>query len=143
MQQHSLKLGGTNYHFKWVKVPGTSPYWKTCIITTMNHNINMSEIKHNLFSIHMYIIYGLTVMKFKIIGEECISPPVTPTKGHPSFYQVRFQMYWDNTILLNCPPQEGHPSYKPLLNYKGCGLIRWGWHYCNLFVHFYFVGRYV
>jgi len=24
--QHSLKLGGTNYHFKWVKVPGTTPY---------------------------------------------------------------------------------------------------------------------
>ena len=23
--QHSLKLGGTNYHFKWVKVPGTTP----------------------------------------------------------------------------------------------------------------------
>ena len=22
--QHSVKLGGTNYHFKWVKVPGTS-----------------------------------------------------------------------------------------------------------------------
>jgi hypothetical protein len=26
--QHSLKLGGTNYHFKWGKVPGTAPYWK-------------------------------------------------------------------------------------------------------------------
>ena len=24
----------------------------------------------------MYIIYGLTVVKFKLIGEECISPPV-------------------------------------------------------------------
>jgi hypothetical protein len=24
--QHSLKLGGTNYHFNWVKVPGTTPY---------------------------------------------------------------------------------------------------------------------
>jgi len=24
--QHSLKLEGTNYHFKWVKVPGTDPY---------------------------------------------------------------------------------------------------------------------
>jgi len=24
--QHSLKLGGINYHFKWVKVPGTAPY---------------------------------------------------------------------------------------------------------------------
>jgi len=29
--QHSLKLGGTNFHFKWVKVPGTTPYWKACI----------------------------------------------------------------------------------------------------------------
>jgi hypothetical protein len=26
LMQHSLKLGGTNYHFKWVKVPGTTPY---------------------------------------------------------------------------------------------------------------------
>jgi hypothetical protein len=25
--QHSLKFGGTNYHFKWVKVPGTAPDW--------------------------------------------------------------------------------------------------------------------
>ena len=28
LMQQSLKLGGTNYHFKWVKVPGTTPYWK-------------------------------------------------------------------------------------------------------------------
>jgi hypothetical protein len=27
-QQHSLKLGGTNYNCKWV--PGTAPYWKAC-----------------------------------------------------------------------------------------------------------------
>jgi len=26
--QHSLKLGGTNYHIKWVQVPSTAPYWK-------------------------------------------------------------------------------------------------------------------
>ena len=26
--QHSLKLGGTNYHFKWVKVPGIATYKK-------------------------------------------------------------------------------------------------------------------
>jgi hypothetical protein len=26
LMQHSLKLGGTNYHFKWVKVPGTASY---------------------------------------------------------------------------------------------------------------------
>jgi hypothetical protein len=24
--QQSLKLGGTNYHFKWVNVPGTASY---------------------------------------------------------------------------------------------------------------------
>ena len=30
LMQHSLKLGGTNYHFKWVKVSGTAPYWKAC-----------------------------------------------------------------------------------------------------------------
>ena len=26
--QHSLKSGGTKDHFRWVKVPGTAPYWK-------------------------------------------------------------------------------------------------------------------
>jgi hypothetical protein len=26
--QYSLKLGGTKYHLKRVKVPGTAPYWK-------------------------------------------------------------------------------------------------------------------
>jgi hypothetical protein len=26
LTQQSLKLGGTNYHFKRVKVPGTTPY---------------------------------------------------------------------------------------------------------------------
>jgi hypothetical protein len=26
LMQHSLKLGGTKYYFKWVKVPGTTPY---------------------------------------------------------------------------------------------------------------------
>jgi hypothetical protein len=29
--QHSLKLGGTNYHFKRVKVSGTTPYWKAWV----------------------------------------------------------------------------------------------------------------
>jgi hypothetical protein len=24
--QYSLKSGGTKYHFRWVKVPGTNPY---------------------------------------------------------------------------------------------------------------------
>jgi hypothetical protein len=24
--QHSLRLGGINYHFKWLKGPGTGPY---------------------------------------------------------------------------------------------------------------------
>jgi len=28
--QHSLKSGGTKDHFRWVKVPGTDPYWKAC-----------------------------------------------------------------------------------------------------------------
>jgi hypothetical protein len=26
LMQHSLKLGGTDYHFMWVKVTGTAPY---------------------------------------------------------------------------------------------------------------------
>ena len=32
--QHSWKSGGTKDHFRWVKVPGTAPYWKvytTCV----------------------------------------------------------------------------------------------------------------
>jgi hypothetical protein len=28
--QYTLKSGGTNDHFKWVKVPGTTPYEKAC-----------------------------------------------------------------------------------------------------------------
>jgi len=28
--QHSLKSGGTKEHFRGVKVPGTTPYWKAC-----------------------------------------------------------------------------------------------------------------
>jgi len=27
-----FNLGSTNYHFKWVKVPGTAPYWKACTV---------------------------------------------------------------------------------------------------------------
>ena len=30
--QHSLKSGGTKDHFRWVKVPGTTPYWEACRI---------------------------------------------------------------------------------------------------------------
>jgi hypothetical protein len=26
LMQHSLRLGGINYHFKWLKGPGTGPY---------------------------------------------------------------------------------------------------------------------
>ena len=26
--QHCLKSGGTKDHFRWVKVPGTTPFWK-------------------------------------------------------------------------------------------------------------------
>jgi hypothetical protein len=29
----SLKLGGTNYYFKWVKVSGTAHYWKAWLWT--------------------------------------------------------------------------------------------------------------
>ena len=29
--QHSLKSGGTKYHVKQIKVPGTAPYWKACL----------------------------------------------------------------------------------------------------------------
>lgn len=32
----------------------------------------------------------------------------TPSKRH-SFYGVRFQMYQDNIILLNCPSRETTP----------------------------------
>ena len=28
---NTLKLKGTNYPFKWIKVPGTGPYWKACM----------------------------------------------------------------------------------------------------------------
>ena len=39
-------------------------------------------------------------------------PKAPPTQGHHS-YQARFQMHWDNKILLNCPSwKRGHPSYR-------------------------------
>ena len=48
--QHSLKLGGTNYHFKWVKVPGTAPYLKAwecyflaIFILIYSYNSNITE----------------------------------------------------------------------------------------------------
>ena len=28
--EYSFKSGGTKYHFKRVKIPGTAPYWKAC-----------------------------------------------------------------------------------------------------------------
>ena len=31
--QHALKLPGTNYHFKCVKVPDTAPYWKAWVLS--------------------------------------------------------------------------------------------------------------
>jgi hypothetical protein len=30
--QHSFKSDGTKDHFRWVKVPGTAPYWEACIL---------------------------------------------------------------------------------------------------------------
>ena len=36
--QHSFEiLGGTKYHFKWVKLPGTTPDWKAGGILTVEH----------------------------------------------------------------------------------------------------------
>jgi hypothetical protein len=32
LMQHSLKSVGTKDHFRWVKVPGTIPYWKAYVL---------------------------------------------------------------------------------------------------------------
>ena len=32
LKQFFNNLGSTNYYFKWVKVPGTAPYWKACTV---------------------------------------------------------------------------------------------------------------
>ena len=45
----SLKLGGTNYHFKWVKVPGTIPYWKACCVIVYHIVITSTYIMWNQF----------------------------------------------------------------------------------------------
>ena len=42
--QHSLKLGGINYHFKWVKVPGTAPYWKAWGICHLTFSFSWSTL---------------------------------------------------------------------------------------------------
>ena len=41
--QHSLKSGGTKYTFRWVKIPGTAPYWKTCTSHTLLFLLKMSS----------------------------------------------------------------------------------------------------
>ena len=35
----------------------------------------------------------------------------TPNNGYLS-YQTRFQIHWDSKMLLNCPINRSHPSYK-------------------------------
>jgi hypothetical protein len=40
LKQQSLKLEGTNYHFKWVKIPGTT-------LPQYNLNIVESGVKHH------------------------------------------------------------------------------------------------
>ena len=37
LMQQSLKLGGTNYHFKWINVPGTAPSWKACLCRGLSY----------------------------------------------------------------------------------------------------------
>ena len=47
--QHSLKLGGTNYHSKWVKLLGITPYWKawqTKFITLDTHTFICTIVEH-------------------------------------------------------------------------------------------------
>jgi hypothetical protein len=45
--QYSLKSGCTKDHFRWVKVPGTAPYWKACSQLYQqivgNHNYSVQE----------------------------------------------------------------------------------------------------
>jgi hypothetical protein len=46
LMQHSLKIGGTNYNLKWVKVPGTVPYWKAYYLSA---EINKNEHQNTKF----------------------------------------------------------------------------------------------
>ena len=55
--QHSLKLEGTNYHFKWVEVPCTAPYCKVWYFFYF-FNIELEII----FGKSMYNVFWVTVI---------------------------------------------------------------------------------
>jgi hypothetical protein len=55
-----LKLGGTNHHFKWVKVSSTTPYWKACDIGGIydNYCLNFLFIR-NMFNNYFQVFHNL------------------------------------------------------------------------------------
>ena len=80
---HSLKSGGTKYHFRKVKVPGTTPYWKACMIQTVINFItkwDKDQFVCNLF--HLISDYNLRTLQFCIFNRS--------SKNNICVFQVSF-----------------------------------------------------
>lgn len=60
LKQHSLKLEGANYDFKWVEVPGSAPYWKTCTVGSSNfyEDLFVESLRHE--------VWGMKLIPFSI-----------------------------------------------------------------------------
>jgi hypothetical protein len=52
-----LKLGGTNYHFRRVKIPGTTPYLKAWVMDkrTINDKKKLERKINRLFCYGMFV----------------------------------------------------------------------------------------
>jgi hypothetical protein len=61
--QQSLKLGGTNYHCKWVKVPGTAPHWKAWSddmwLAIYKQAYDAESLKHVIFIKERRLLCGI------------------------------------------------------------------------------------
>jgi hypothetical protein len=65
--QLSLKSGITEDHFSWVKVPGTTPYWKACTsilyLFCLFFSFNFSTISFCSIYHHKKITCSFTIVK--------------------------------------------------------------------------------
>jgi hypothetical protein len=68
LAQHSLKSGGTKDHFKQVKVPGTSPYWKAWYHMHLRILIHVMEISQKQWDL---MRQGKVSKKFFFLNIAC------------------------------------------------------------------------
>jgi hypothetical protein len=72
--QHALKLPGTNYHFKCVKVPDTAPYWKAWVLSLnkLTDSCKMFKFYENVYVnsevlVHMKNIESLVILSYQSV----------------------------------------------------------------------------